>query len=134
MDGALYRVGHGGGVRLARGVEIQSNTCVDRALFGGFTEIGEDCLIDNLVHVAHNVRMGPRCRVAACAMVGGSVVLGEEVWIGPNASISSEITVGGRAFVTLGAVVTRDVGNGEHVSGNFAIDHTRFLAFLRTVR
>jgi hypothetical protein len=42
--------------------------------------------------------------------------------------------LGARAHVTLGAVVTRDVPEGEHVSGNFAIRYTRFLEFLRGIR
>jgi acetyltransferase-like isoleucine patch superfamily enzyme len=56
------------------------------------------------------------------------------VWIGPNATIASEITIGDRANITLGAVVTRDVAADQHVTGNFAIDHKKFIAFLRTIR
>jgi UDP-3-O-[3-hydroxymyristoyl] glucosamine N-acyltransferase len=119
---------------LERVVEIQSNTCVDKAVFGGFTVVGQGSKVDNLVHIAHNVRLGPRNRVVAGAMVAGSVVTGEDVWIGPMASISSELTVGDRAAVSLGAVVTRSVPADTRVSGNFAIDHARFIAFLKTIR
>jgi UDP-3-O-[3-hydroxymyristoyl] glucosamine N-acyltransferase len=134
IDGAILPVAHAGGVLLHPRVEIQSNSCVDKAVFGGFTEIGEDSKIDNLVHIAHNVRIGRRCLLAACAMIAGSTTLGDDVWIGPGACISSEINVGDKASVTLGAIVTKHLVPGQRVSGNFAIDHDRFIAFLKTIR
>ncbi|MBN1810364.1 MAG: UDP-3-O-(3-hydroxymyristoyl)glucosamine N-acyltransferase [Anaerolineae bacterium] len=134
IDGEILAVVHGGGVRIGRRVEIQSNTCVDRAVFGGFTEIGEDTKIDNLIHIAHNVRIGKRCRMAALAMIGGSVTMGDDVWVGPSVSISSEITIGDGASLTLGAVVTRDVVAGQRVTGNFAIEHDKFIAFIKSIR
>ncbi len=133
-DGRLLSVAHGGGVHLHRGVEVQSNTCVDKAVFGGFTEVGEDTKIDNLVHIAHSVKLGKRNQVVAGAMVAGSVVTGDDVWIGPMASVSHEIRVGEGATVTMGAVVTKDVPAGGRVTGNFAIDHARFIAFMKSIR
>lgn len=125
---------HAGGVRLERGVEAQNQSCVDRALFGGFTSVGEYTKLDNFVHVAHNCQIGKRNLIAAAAMLAGTVTTGDDVWIGPQAAISSEVVLGDRAHVTLGAVVTRNVSGGEHVSGNFAIPHARFLEFLRGIR
>jgi UDP-3-O-[3-hydroxymyristoyl] glucosamine N-acyltransferase len=134
LGGEILPVAHAGGVRLYDRVEIQANSSIDRSIFGGFTEVGEDTKFDNLVHVAHNVKIGKRCLLAAHAMVAGSVVIGDDVWIGPSAAISSEITIGDRANITLGSVVTRDVAADQHVTGNFAIDHEKFIAFLRTIR
>jgi UDP-3-O-[3-hydroxymyristoyl] glucosamine N-acyltransferase len=133
-DGPPVAVPHAGGVRLGDRVEVQSNTVIDRAVFGGFTEVGDDTKIDNLVHVAHNVRLGRRCRVVALAMIGGSVVVGDDAWIGPHAAISDNLRVGDGASISLGAVVTRDVPAGARVTGNFAVPHDRFLAHLRTYR
>ena len=130
----LMPVAHAGGVLVHSRAEIQGNTVVDKAVFNGFTEIGEDVKIDNLVHVAHNVKIGPRSRIVAMAMLGGSVVIGSDVWIGPSSVISNGVRIGDRAFVTLGSVVTRDVAPGQHVTGNFAIEHNKFLAFLKTIR
>jgi UDP-3-O-[3-hydroxymyristoyl] glucosamine N-acyltransferase len=134
IDDELLAMVHAGGVQLGRGVEIQNQSCVDRALFGGFTSVGEQTKLDNFVHIAHNCQVGKRNLIAACAMLAGTVTTGDDVWIGPQAAISSEVTLGSRAHVTLGAVVTRDVPEGEHVSGNFAIRHGRFLEFLRGIR
>ena len=130
----ILPVAHGGGVWLHDRVEVQANCTIARALFGGFTELGEDTKLDSFVYVAHHARLGKRCLVGAGAALTGSVTIGDDVWIGPNATIASEVTIGDRANITLGSVVTRDVAPGQHVTGNFAIDHEKFIAFLRTIR
>ncbi len=127
VGGRQIAVPHGGGVRIGAHVTIQANVVIDRALFGGFTEIGDDTVIDNLVHVGHGVVIGRRCRVVAGAVFGGAAMVGDDVWIGPNATVSSALCIGDGARVSLGAVVIRDVPPGGHVSGNFAIDHKQFV-------
>lgn len=134
FDEEVLTVDHAGGVVLRNRVEIQNNSNVNRAVFGGFTEIGEDSKIDSLVHVGHNACIGRRTMVAALTVIGGSTSVGDDVWIGPGCCISTEIRVGDGARVTLGSVVTRDVPPGGHVTGNFAIDHDKFIAFLRSIR
>ena len=134
LDGKLVGVPHAGGALLERGVELQQGTCVSRSVFGGFTVVGEDTKTDNMVHIAHNVRLGKRNRLAACAMLAGSIVSGDDVWFGPACAISDGIKIGARASITIGAVVTRDVPEGATVSGNFAIDHQRFIAHMRAIR
>lgn len=134
LDGRILPVAHAGGVRLAEAVEVQASTVIVRAVFAGFTEIGSDTKVDNLVHIAHNVRIGRRCLLVAHAMIGGSATIGDDVWVGPGVCVSSGIAIGDGASLTIGAVVTRDVGAGERVTGNFAIEHSRFLSHLRTVR
>lgn len=134
INGEVLSVAHAGGVLLHDRVEIQANCAVSRPVFGGFTEIGEDTKLDNLVHIAHDVRIGRSCFLAACVMIAGSVTIGDAVWIGPGASVSSNITIGDRARVTIGSVVTKDVGSDQHVSGNFAIDHEKFINFIKSIR
>ena len=134
VGGKHVIIPHAGGVLLHDRVEIQGNTHVARSVFGGFTEVGQDTKVDALVHIAHNVRIGQRCEITACAMVAGSTAIGDDVFIGPNASISSEVRIGDGAFVTIGAVVTKDVPDGQRVSGNFAIEHSRFISFIKTIR
>lgn len=124
---------HAGGVRLGSRVEIQANSAVDRALFGGFTELSDDTKLDNMVHVAHGVHIGRRCRVAAQAMIAGSTVIGDDVWIGPSAAIADNLCIGDGARITIGAVVTRNVGPGQRVTGNFAVEHGRFIAHLKSM-
>ena len=134
VEKEIQPVIHAGGVLLHSRVEIQANCCVSKTIFGGYTEIGEDTKLDNLVHVAHGVIIGKRCLLAACAMVAGSVRMGDDVWIGPSASISSGVEIGDGASITLGSVVTKNVAPGQRVTGNFAIDHDKFIAFVKTIR
>jgi UDP-3-O-[3-hydroxymyristoyl] glucosamine N-acyltransferase len=134
IEGEVFSIAHAGGVKIHDRVEVQANSAISRSVFHEYTELGEDTKLDNLVHIAHNSKIGARCLLAANAMVAGSVTIGDDVWIGPGASISNEITIGDGARITIGSVVTRDVAPGQSVSGNFAIEHDKFIAFLKTIR
>jgi UDP-3-O-[3-hydroxymyristoyl] glucosamine N-acyltransferase len=134
FDDEILHVVHAGGVRIGERVEIQCNSNVDLAVFGGFTEIGDDTKIDTLVHVGHQSIVGKRCMVAASTVLCGSCKLEDDVWIGPHSTISSEVIVKKGAYVTLGSVVTRNVESGQRVTGNFAIDHAKFIEFIKTIR
>lgn len=116
-DGTLIRFPHVGRVRIGEGASIGSNTCIDRGGLGE-TRIGDGAKVDNLVHVAHNVQIGPRAMVIAHAMLGGSATVESDAWIAPNASIINQKTVGEGAVVGLGAVVVKDVEAGATVVGN----------------
>jgi UDP-3-O-[3-hydroxymyristoyl] glucosamine N-acyltransferase len=133
-EGSSRRIRHGGVVRVAKGAEIRAHCCIDRALFGGETRIGEDSTLDHFVYVAHDVRFGARCRVGAGAIINGSVAVGDDVWIGPGATLRDGITIGHGAKVSLGSVVTRDVPQNQRVSGNFAVPHDRLIEWLRRIR
>ncbi len=132
--GRARRLTHAGSVVIGADVEIQSGCCIDRALFGGATRIGDATTLDKLVYVAHHVVLGRGCRIGAGALLTGSVQLGDEVWVGPNATLRDGVTVGDRAQISLGSVVTRDVEADAHVTGNFARPHDQFLAGLRRDR
>lgn len=123
-----------GGVRLKPFVELLSNVCVARALFGGETVLGEETLVDNLVYIAHDVQIGRRVQICALVNILGRVEIGDEAYIGPSAVVVNGARIGARGKVTMGAVVTRDVADDETVTGNFAIPHDRFLQHMRAVR
>ncbi|RDL47383.1 UDP-3-O-acylglucosamine N-acyltransferase [Ensifer sp. M14] len=134
IDGRQITLPHHGRVIIRREAVIQSNTCVDWGMYGCDTEIGANTVIDNLVQVAHNVRIGEGCQITACCLLAGSTTIGDGARIGPNATISNGLRIGRHARVTLGAVVTRDVPDGGHVTGNFAVSHERFVEQLRQSR
>lgn len=123
-----------GGVRLKPGVEILANSCVARALFGGETTIGEETVTDNLVYIAHDCQIGARVQICALVNILGRVEIGDGAYIGPSAVVLNGAKIGAGAKVSIGAVVTRDVAAGQTVSGNFAIDHDRFLDHVRSIR
>lgn len=119
---------HYGGVHLYAHVEIQNNSCIDRALFPWEdTEVGEYTKIDSLVQIGHAVKIGKACLITANATFGGRVRVGDNVWFGLNSTIKNRITIGNNARINMGSVVAYDVEENESVSGNYAIPHQRFL-------
>ena len=133
FDKEILPVHHAGSVIIRRNVEIQSLSNVDRAVFGGVTEIGESTKIGQHVYVAHHSTIGKRCMIAAHVMVGGSATIEDDVWIGPGSMVSSNVRLGHNARISIGSVVTRDVLPDQAVSGNFAIDHDRFISFVKSI-
>lgn len=123
-----------GGVRLEDHVEVQAKCTLVRATFGGFTELGAETKLDCQVHFAHDCIAGKRVRIAACAELSGRVEVGDDCFIGPNVSISNGIKIGARSKITLGSVVTRDVAPDQTVTGNFAVEHQKWLTFMRNFK
>ncbi len=117
-----------GGVKIGHDVEINSNTCIERATFPyEDTLIGDHCKIGALCYIAHGVRLGSRVLMPNCASVSGYTVIGDDVSVGPGATITNVTAIGENAHITLGAVVCNRVKQGNTVSGNPAIPHDRFL-------
>lgn len=127
-DGTLVKIPHRGNVVICKGVEIGSNVCIDRAVEGS-TIIGEGTKIDNLVHIAHGVKIGKNCLIVAGAVIGGSCEIGDNCFIGINASIKNKVRVGNNVTIGMGAVVLKDVPDGETWAGNPAkkIEHVKKL-------
>jgi UDP-3-O-[3-hydroxymyristoyl] glucosamine N-acyltransferase len=134
IDNTIMPVAHAGGVKIGDRVEIQANCAIDKSIFAGFTEIGKDTKLDNLVHIAHNAKIGSRCLIAASATISGSSTIGDDVWIGPNSCIANEVIVGDNAEITIGSVVVQNVSSGTRVTGNFAMEHSKFLSFIKIMR
>jgi len=110
---------HRGDVRIGDDVRLGCFVCIDRAsLAGEFTEIGDGTKIDNLVHIAHNVKIGKHCLIIAGAVIGGSAVIGDRVYVGMGALIKNKVKIGDDAVIGMGAVVLKDVPAGETWVGN----------------
>jgi UDP-3-O-[3-hydroxymyristoyl] glucosamine N-acyltransferase len=105
-----------GRVILQDGVTIGANTTVDRGAYDD-TVIGENTKIDNLVQIAHNVRMGRNCVMAGQAGIAGSVNIGDGVQFGGHAGVADHLTIGSGARVGAGAGVIKDIPPGETWGG-----------------
>lgn len=115
-DGTLVKFPHLGSVIIEDDVDIGANTCIDRGSLSD-TIIGQGTKIDNLVHIAHNVKIGKNCLIIALSCIAGSVEIGDGAWIAPQVCIRNGITIGEGATVGMGAVVTKDVESYDTVIG-----------------
>jgi UDP-3-O-[3-hydroxymyristoyl] glucosamine N-acyltransferase len=119
--GGHHKVPQVGGCVVEDDVEIGANTCVDRGSIGD-TVIGRGSKLDNQVHVAHNVRMGPHCVITAQVGIAGSTTLGAGVQMGGQSGTLGHLTIGDRVGIGAGAGVYHDVPAGGTVLGSPAGD------------
>lgn len=105
-----------GRVLLGERVEIGANSCVDRGSHGD-TVVGPGSRVDNLVQVAHNVRVGRGCVMVAQAGISGSTVVGDYVQFGGQAGVAGHLKIGSGAKVAAQAGVMRDVPPRAEVVG-----------------
>ena len=109
-----------GRARLGDDVEIGANSCVDRGALGE-TLIGNGTKIDNLVQIAHNVRIGERVVIASQTGISGSTVIeddcviGGQVGFGDHATVKTGAIIGSQAGVLPGKIVRSGVWWGTPV-------------------
>ena len=116
-DGSLFRFPHYGKTIMGKDVEIGEHVCIDRGALGN-TIIGNGVKIDNLVHIAHNVEIGEHSLIVAGTVLGGSCKIGKRCFIGMSASIKNGVVIGDDVTIGMGAVVLRDIPDGETWVGN----------------
>ena len=107
-----------GGVVIGNDVEIGANCCIDRGALDD-TVIEDGCKLDNLIQVAHNVRIGEDTAIAACAGIAGSAQIGKRVQIGGASGIAGHITVCDDAIISTMTLISRSVTKPAFYSGIF---------------
>ncbi len=128
-----YKIPQIGTVIIGDDVEIGSNTTVDRATTGA-TTIGKGTKIDNLVQIAHNVRIGEHCFIVAQAGIAGSARVGNFVTFAGQSGTVGHIDIGDGATVAARAGVMGPVKPGETVSGYPARPHREALKIEALIR
>jgi len=104
-DGSHAKIPQIGTVIIEDDVEIGACVTIDRARFEK-TFIGKGSKIDNLVQIAHNVKLGPNCVIAAQTGISGStelgksVVLGGQVGVGDHIKLGDFVVAGGKTGIT----------------------------------
>lgn len=135
MAGGAYRkVPQVGAVRVGNDVEIGANTCIDRATLG-VTEIGDGTKLDNMVHIAHNCRIGKHVAIAAQTGLAGGVTIGDYAVVGGQVGVGDKARIEARAVIGSGAgiLTSKIVRAGEPVWGTPARPLRQYLAQLATL-
>jgi UDP-3-O-[3-hydroxymyristoyl] glucosamine N-acyltransferase len=97
-------------------VEIGVNSCVDRAALDE-TRVGAGTRIDNLVQIAHGVRIGRDCLLAAFAAVSGGATLGRRVIMAGRTAVTEHVKIGDGAILYGMSATSRDLEPGARVGG-----------------
>ena len=106
-----------GRVLIEDDVEIGANTTVDRGA-GPDTVIGAGTKIDNLVQIAHNVRIGRNCVIVSQVGISGSTEIGDFVIIGGQAGLTGHLEIGTGSKIAAQSGVMRDVEPGATIGGS----------------
>ena len=124
--GGHRKIPHVGRCLIGDDIEIGANTCIDRGSVDD-TVIGSGTKIDNLVHIAHNVRIGARCLIMAEAGIAGSCQVEDDVIIAGQTGIADHITIGRGARLLVQSGIIADVPADATVSGYPARPHREVL-------
>ena len=131
-EGAV-RLPHLGIVEIARNAEIGAHCVIDRGVLGN-SIIGENVMIDNHVHIAHNVEIGQNTLILAQVGIAGSSIIGRNVIIGGQVGIKDHITITDNVMVMSGSKVTKSLDKSGAYAGfpaQEAKQHWREMAAIK---
>jgi UDP-3-O-[3-hydroxymyristoyl] glucosamine N-acyltransferase len=126
--GTWYKIPQPAPVVIEDDVEIQANSCIDRASVGE-TRIRRGVKIDNLVQVGHGSQVGEDALLAAQAGLAGSTEIGKRAILTGQVGVVGHCKVGEGAIVTPQSGVAADIPAGALVSGAPAVDHKAWLKY-----
>ena len=118
LDQMLWKkIPHIGKVIIEDNVEVGSGTTIDRGMIDT-TCLKNNCKIDNLVHIAHNVTIGRNTAIAACTGIAGSTTVGDNCTIGGGVGINGHISICDNVHIHGMSMITKSIKtHGEYASG-----------------
>jgi len=125
-DGTHHKIPQVGGVVVEDDVEIGANTTIDRPAVGE-TRLGAGSKIDNLVQIAHGVRIGRDVLLAAQVGIAGSSTLEDRVTLAGQVGVAGHLTIGNGVIATAQTGIPNSIDAGAFVSGYPAIDNRDWL-------
>ncbi|HEX3819518.1 MAG TPA: UDP-3-O-(3-hydroxymyristoyl)glucosamine N-acyltransferase [Candidatus Sulfotelmatobacter sp.] len=127
-EGKWYKIPQPAPVVIDDDVEVQANSCIDRASVGE-THIGRGVKVDNLVQVGHGSQVGEDALLCAQVGLAGSTEIGKRVILTGQVGVVGHCKVGDNAIVTPQSGVAADIPAGAIVSGAPAVDHRAWLKY-----
>lgn len=112
---------HIGIVNIEDNVMIGSNCSIDRARIH-ITHIGSNSMLDNQIHIGHNVILGNNCCIAAQTGIAGSTTIQDNVIIGGQVGIAGHIIIGENVKIAAKSGVTKNIESNSTIAGFPAID------------
>jgi UDP-3-O-[3-hydroxymyristoyl] glucosamine N-acyltransferase len=125
-DGTFYKIVQAGVVVIEDNVEVQSNSCIDRAAVGE-TRLRRGVKVDNLVQVAHGCDIGDNSLLCSQVGIAGSTTLGRNVILTGQVGVAGHLTIGDHVIATPQSGVPNDVRPHTTISGSPAVDHELWL-------
>jgi UDP-3-O-[3-hydroxymyristoyl] glucosamine N-acyltransferase len=125
-NGQWHKIVQSGATVIEDNVEIQANTCIDRASVGE-TRIARGAKVDNLVQVGHGSKVGEGTLLCAQAGLAGSTDVGKNVILAGQVGVAGHCKIGDGAIATAQSGIPNDVAAGAIVSGYPAIDNKLWL-------
>jgi UDP-3-O-[3-hydroxymyristoyl] glucosamine N-acyltransferase len=125
-NGNWYKIPQTGRVVIEDHVEIQANSCIDRASLGE-TRIGRNTKIDNLSQVAHNCVIAENSMLCAQVGLAGSTEIGKNVILAGQVGVAGHCKIGDGVIITAQSGTHGDIPAGSMVSGTPAFDHKQWL-------
>ena len=124
--GENHIIPHTGKVILKNKVWVGANCAIDRGTINN-TVIGEGTKMDNLIQIAHNVKIGNHCVIAGQSAIAGSTVIGNYVTIAGQVGIIGHLNIGNKCTIASKSQVTKSLKDNSFVSGIPARDHKKNL-------
>lgn len=121
------RIPQVGRVIIGDDVEIGSNTTIDRGALDD-TCIESGARLDNLIQIAHGVKIGRNTAIAACTGIAGSVEIGSNCLIGGGVLIADHAKLTDRVSILSGSGVPSDIDqSGVYASGTPVVPYRAWL-------
>ena len=136
LDGERHvKIPQTGDVVIGNDVEIGSNCSIDRATIGS-TIIGDMTKIDNLVHIAHNVKIGKGCLLTAGFAIAGSSEIGDHCVFAGQVGVAPHLKIGRDSIFASKAGITKSLEGGKTYAGFPAREikeHNRKQALINSI-
>jgi len=125
-DGTWSKMTQSGPAVLEDDVEVQANSCVDRATIGE-TRIGRGAKLDNLVLVGHGSRLGANTLLCGQVGLAGSTSVGSDCILAGQVGSGGHLIIGDRTMITAQSGIPHDLAGNTHYSGSPCVDHRQWL-------